>query len=250
MTAPAIELEGVWKSFGRTEIIRGVNLAIEANTIHAVIGPNGAGKSTIYNLITGLHQIDKGRISLKGEDITNRPPHEINRKGLSRSFQVTNIFHRLSVFENVLCGMLWHQGYKYSFWRLLGRERALTQRVEEVMEETGLTSRRDVPAGLLSYSDQRSLEIAITLASGAEVIMLDEPTSGMSHGETEQAVALIRKVSEDKTLIIVEHDMGVVFDLADTISVLVYGEVIASDTPERIRGNHAVREAYLGTEAE
>ncbi len=248
MKTPAVELRGVWKNFGNTEIIRGVDLAIEKDTIHAMIGPNGAGKSTIYNLITGLYHVDRGQILLNGEVITNQTPHEINRKGLSRSFQVTSIFHRMSVFENIRCGMLWHQNYKYSIWNLLGRERELNRRTEEIMVRTGLASRRDVLAGLLSYSDQRALEIAITLASGADVIMLDEPTSGMSRSETDQTVELIRKVSEDKTLVIVEHDMGVVFNLAHTISVLVYGEIIACDVPERIRGNKAVKEAYLGTE--
>ena len=248
MTTPAVELRGVWKNFGNTEIIRGVDLAIENGKIHAMIGPNGAGKSTIYNLITGLHRLDRGHIFLNGEEITNQPPHKINRMGLSRSFQVTNIFPRMTVFENIRCGMLWHQEYRYSFWNLLGREQALNRRTEEIMEQTGLASRRNVPAGLLSYSDQRALEIAITLASGAAVIMLDEPTSGMSRSETEQAVELIRRVSANKTLVIVEHDMGVVFNLADTVSVLVYGEIIASDVPAKIRDNAAVREAYLGTE--
>jgi branched-chain amino acid transport system ATP-binding protein len=250
MTTSAVELRGVRKNFGNTEIIRGVDLAIEKDTIHAMIGPNGAGKSTIYNLITGRYSVDEGQILLNGEEITNQTPYEINRKGVSRSFQVTNIFHRMSVFENIRCGMLWHQNFKYSFWKFLGRERDLNRRAEEIMERTGLASRRDVVAGMLSYSDQRALEIAITLASGADVIMLDEPTSGMSHSETDQTVELIRNVSKGKTLVIVEHDMGVVFNLAHTISVLVYGEIIASDTPERIRANSAVQEAYLGTEVE
>ena len=250
MTTSAVELRGVRKKFGNTEIIRGVDLAIEKDTIHAMIGPNGAGKSTIYNLITGRYNVDEGQILLNGEEITNQTPYEINRKGVSRSFQVTNIFHHMSVFENIRCGMLWHQNFKYSFWNFLGRERDLNRRAEEIMERTGLASRRDVVARMLSYSDQRALEIAITLASGADVIMLDEPTSGMSHSETDQTVELIRNVSKGKTLVIVEHDMGVVFNLAHTISVLVYGEIIANDTPERIRANSAVQEAYLGTEVE
>ena len=250
MTTSAVELRGVRKNFGNTEIIRGVDLAIEKDSIHALIGPNGAGQSTIYNLITGRYNLDEGQILLNGEEITNQTPYEINRKGVSRSFQVTNIFHRMSVFENIRCGMLWHQNFKYSFWNFLGRERDLNRRAEEIMERTGLASRRDVVAGMLSYSDQRALEIAITLASGADVIMLDEPTSGMSLSETDQTVELIRNVSKGKTLVIVEHDMGVVFNLAHTISVLVYGKIIANDTPERIRANSAVQEAYLGTEVE
>ena len=250
MSTPDIELRDVRKNFGNTEIIRGVDLAIEEDKIHAIIGPNGAGKSTLFNLMTGLHPLTSGSIHLKGEDISSKPPFEIARSGLARSFQVTNIFARMSVFENIRCGMFWDRGHKYAFWKLASRQRNLTETCEAIMEQTGLTSRRDVPAGLLSYSDQRALEIAITLASGADVILLDEPTAGMSRSETRQAVELIRSVANEKTLVIVEHDMGVVFDLADTISVLVYGEIIASGPPDQIRGDKAVREAYLGTEAD
>ncbi len=250
MSEAAIRLAQVRKNFGATEIIRGVDLDIEPGKIHAIIGPNGAGKSTLFNLMTGLHPVTAGSIFLKGRDITSNAPYDIAKAGLARSFQVTNIFARMSVFENIRCGMMWSKGYKYSFWQFVNRQRDLSEGCEAIMEETGLTTRRDVPAGLLSYSDQRALEIAITLASGADVILLDEPTAGMSHSETDQAVELIRKVSADRTLVIVEHDMGVVFDLADTISVLVYGEVIASGAPEEIRADAAVREAYLGTEAD
>ncbi len=250
MSTPAIELRDVRKNFGNTEIIRGVDLAIEEARIHAIIGPNGAGKSTLFNLMTGLHPLTSGTIHLKGGEITNRPPYEIARSGLARSFQVTNIFARMSVFENIRCGMFWKRGHRYAFWKFANRQSELTEACEAILEQTGLTSRRHVPAGLLSYSDQRALEIAITLASGADVILLDEPTAGMSRSETTQAVDLIRSVSANKTLVIVEHDMGVVFDLADTISVLVYGEIIASGAPKDIRGDTAVREAYLGAEAD
>ena len=153
------------------------------------------------------------------------------------------------MFENIRCGVLWSLGYRYSFWQGIERLRDARERAEDILEQINLTARRDIPAGLLSYAEQRSLEIGITVAGGADVIMLDEPTAGMSNSETDYAVELIRKVSEGKTLIIVEHDMGVVFDLADRISVLVYGQVIATDTPERIRSNAAVQEAYLGTAA-
>jgi branched-chain amino acid transport system ATP-binding protein len=243
---PAIELVNVHKAFGATPIIRGVDLAIEAGTRQALIGPNGAGKSTLFNLITGKYPLSSGRIRLKGEDVTGRRPYEINRRGLSRSFQVTNIFPWLSVFENVRCSVLWSLGYRYSFWHRIGRARDVQERTETVLEQLNLTGRRHVPAGVLSYAEQRALEIGITIAGGADVILLDEPTSGMSRSETEHAVQLIRQVTAGKTLVMVEHDMGVVFDLADRIAVLVYGEVIAHDTPERIRANTAVQEAYLG----
>jgi branched-chain amino acid transport system ATP-binding protein len=168
---------------------------------------------------------------------------------LSRSFQVTNIFPKLSVYENIRCALLWSLGYRYSFWRFVDRLKDANKRAHEITEMIGLSARRDVPAGVLAYAEQRALEIGITLAGGADVIMLDEPTAGMSKGETEHAVALIRRVSEGRTLIMVEHDMSVVFGLADRISVLVYGQIIASDKPQEIRANQAVREAYLGEEA-
>jgi branched-chain amino acid transport system ATP-binding protein len=245
----AIELKGVTKNFGNTAIIRGVDLAVPRGERHAIIGPNGAGKSTLFNLISGRYALSRGDILLNGESISGLKPFEINRRGLSRSFQVTNIFQRMSVFENIRCAMLWSLGYKYSFWHRLGALTDANLRAEEVMESIGLKRRRDTNAGVLSYAEQRALEIGVTIASGAEVILLDEPTAGMSRSETADAVELIRKVSQGKTLLMVEHDMGVVFDLADRISVLVYGEIIACGAPQSIRGNKAVQEAYLGTEA-
>ena len=242
----ALQLIGVKKSFGNTEIIRGVDLAIPKGERHAIIGPNGAGKSTLFNLISGRFPVSAGAISLAGEDITGLKPFQINRKGLSRSFQITNIFHNLSVFENLRCAVLWSLGYKYSFWHRLDALRDARERAEDVMESIGLAPRRARPAGLLTYAEQRALEIGITIAGGADVILLDEPTAGMSRSETENVVALVRRVTEGKTLVMVEHDMGVVFGLADKISVLVYGEVIATGAPEEIRANAAVREAYLG----
>jgi len=246
VSAIAIELRDVHKSFGKTKIINGVSLAIASGERHAIIGPNGAGKSTLYNLISGRFPVSAGNILLNGEDITGLRPFEINRKGLSRSFQVTNIFHNMSVYENVRCGVLWSAGYRYSFWHRVGGLRDVAQRAEEVMEKIGLAKRRNVLAGTLTYAEQRALEIGITIAGGASVILLDEPTAGMSRSETERAIELVRSVTEGKTLIMVEHDMGVVFGLADRISVLVYGEVIASGKQEEIQANAAVQEAYLG----
>ena len=243
---PAIELAAVYKAFGNTSIIRNVNLTIEPNTRQALIGPNGAGKSTLFNLITGKYPVNSGAIRLRGEDITGLTPYEINRRGLSRSFQVTNIFPRMSVFENIRCGVFWSLGYRHSFWHRADALRDATERTETVLEQLNLGARRHVPAGVLSYAEQRALEIGITIAGGADVILLDEPTAGMSHSETEHVVQLIREVTQGKTLLMVEHDMSVVFNLADRIAVLVYGEVIAHDTPERIRADARVQEAYLG----
>jgi branched-chain amino acid transport system ATP-binding protein len=247
MSAPALEMHDVHKSFGTARIINGVSLAVPRGERHAIIGPNGAGKSTLFNLVSGRHVLTQGSIRLHGEDVTNLKPFQINRKGLSRSFQVTNIFHNLSVYENLRCSVLWSAGYKYSFWHRLARLHGVNRRVEQTLERIGLAQRAGVQAGTLSYAEQRALEIGITIAGGAEVILLDEPTAGMSRTETAHAVELIRQVTEGKTLVMVEHDMGVVFDLADRISVLVYGELIASGTPAQIRANAAVQEAYLGT---
>ena len=245
-----LELQNLRKNFGSMQIIQGVNLQIAEGERHAIIGPNGAGKSTLYNLISGLYTVTGGHIRLRGRDITNHRPFEINRLGLSRSFQVSNIFPKMTVFENVRCGVLWSMGCKYSFWQFIDRNVQVQQRTEEILESIHMTDKRHIPASLLPYADQRALEIGITIAGGADVILLDEPTAGMSHTETARVVALIREISQKKTLVVVEHDMGVVFDLADRISVLVYGEIIASDTPDNIRGNRAVREAYLGADFE
>jgi branched-chain amino acid transport system ATP-binding protein len=242
----ALSLHDLRKNFGATQIIRGVSLDVAAGERHAIIGPNGAGKTTLFHLISGRISLTSGEVRLKGERISGLRPYEINRRGLSRSFQVTNVFPKLSVYENLRCAALWSLGYKYVFWVNIDRLRDVSERAEWLMERIGLTSRRNVPAGVLTYAEQRALEIGVTIGGDADVIMLDEPTAGMSKTETEKAVALIRRVTEGKTLIMVEHDMSVVFGLADRISVLVYGQVIASQTPECIRENEAVREAYLG----
>src|SRR5947207_5717497 len=235
MTAPAVELRDVRKNFGRTEIIRGVNLSIPRGERHAIIGPNGAGKTTLFNLISGRFPISSGSIAVNGRSTANLAPHEINRLGLSRSFQITSIFPRMTVFENIRCGLLWSHGYRYSFWNLLGRQHELNRAADRLLELLKLPDRRNLQAGLLSYAEQRALEIGITIAGGAEIILLDEPTAGMSHAEADDAVALIRKVTAGCTLVMIEHDMGVVFDLADRISVLVYGRIIACDEPPKIK---------------
>jgi branched-chain amino acid transport system ATP-binding protein len=248
-TAPALEIRDLKKSFGPAEIIRGVNLTVPKGERHAVIGPNGAGKSTLFNLISGLIVPTSGTVALNGSPIGGLPPYEINRRGLSRSFQVTNIFPRMSVFENVRCGVLWSAKQHYTFWRGVENAKGVRERTEQVLAEIGMTDRRDVAAGVLTYAEQRALEIGITIAGGADVILLDEPTAGMSRHETDRAVGLIRRISEGRTLMIVEHDMGVVFGLADRISVLVYGEIIATGPPVEIRSSAKVKEAYLGEEA-
>jgi len=246
-TACALELRGVRKNFGKSEIIRGAQLAVQAGERVAIIGPNGAGKSTLFNLISGRFAPTAGEILLHGQRIDGKKPYEINRQGLSRSFQVSNLFTRLSVFENLRCAVLWSLGARYAFWKFLADLDEVNERVDVVLEMIRLDKRRDVLAANLTYAEARALEIGITIAGGSSVILLDEPTAGMSKSETQRFIQLIREVTEGKTLLTVEHDMGVVFGLADRIAVLVYGEVIAFDTPDAVRANPRVQEAYLGS---
>ncbi|POF30924.1 ABC transporter ATP-binding protein [Roseibium marinum] len=245
----ALQLTDVTKSFGEISVMKGVNLDVEAGERHAVIGPNGAGKSTLFNLISGLFAVSGGDICLNGRSITGLPPHRINRSGLARSFQITNIFHRLSVFENLRIGVLARHGVRFGLFQPVSRMRAINEETVDILERVGLEPRADHLAGDLTYSEQRALEIGMTLTTGADVILLDEPTAGMSREETAKAVELIRSVTEGKTLLMVEHDMSVVFSLCDRVSVLVYGSILATDTPERISANRQVQEAYLGEEA-
>jgi len=243
----ALELDDVRKSFGKTEIIRGASLQVKPGERVAIIGPNGAGKSTLFNLVSGRFGVSSGQIRLNGQSIAGLKPYEINRLGLARSFQVSNLFTRLSVFENIRCAVLWAMGYRYAFWKFLADLRDANDRADEVLRMIKLDKKRDVLAMNLTYAEQRALEIGITIAGGASVILLDEPTAGMSKSETTRFIQLIREVTEGKTLLTVEHDMGVVFGLADKIAVLVYGEVIAFDVPEAVRANAKVQEAYLGS---
>ena len=243
----ALELKDLRKSFGKTEIIRGINLAVPPGERVGIIGPNGAGKSTLFNLISGRFEPTSGDVLLNGQRLNGKKPFEINRMGLSRSFQITNIFPKLSVFENLRCGVLWSLGYKYTFLKFLADLDDANDRAEELMHMIKLDRKRDILAMNLTYAEQRALEIGITIAGGASVILLDEPTAGMSRSETSRFIKLIKDVTIGKTLLTVEHDMGVVFGLADKIAVVVYGEVIAYDTPEEVRADQRVQEAYLGS---
>ena len=244
---PAVELRDLRKSFGKTEIIRGTDLVVAPGERVAIIGPNGAGKSTLFNLISGRFGPTSGEILLHGKRIDGLKPYEINRLGLARSFQITNIFGRLSVFENLRCGLLWSMGYRYAFWKFLADLRDANERSEQLLTMIRLEKKRDTLAMNLTYAEQRALEIGVTIAGGAQVVLLDEPTAGMSKSETARFIDLIREVTVGKTLLTVEHDMGVVFGLADKIAVLVYGEVIAFDVPDKVRANARVQEAYLGS---
>jgi branched-chain amino acid transport system ATP-binding protein len=251
MTQPAdaLVLQDLHKRFGKTDIIRGISMAVKTGERVGIIGPNGAGKSTLFNLISGRFAPTKGQILLNGCRIDGKQPYQINRMGLSRSFQISNIFPTLSVFDNLRCGVLWRLGYKYTFLKFLAGLDDANAQTQAVMESVHLDKQRDTLAMHLSYAEQRALEVGITIASGANVILLDEPTAGMSQSETSRFIHLIRQATEGKTLLMVEHDMGVVFGLADKIAVLVYGELLAFDTPEAVRANAQVQEAYLGSAA-
>ena len=247
MNSYALQIKDLRKSFGKSEIIRGINLDVPVGERLAIIGPNGAGKSTLFNLISGRFQPTSGDVLLHGQRINGKKPFEINRLGLSRSFQITNIFPKLSVFENLRCSVLWSLGYKYTFLKFLADLDDANARTEELMTMIKLDKKRDVLATNLTYAEQRALEIGVTIGGGANVILLDEPTAGMSKTETTRFISLIKEVTVGKTLLTVEHDMGVVFGLADKIAVVVYGEVLAYDTPDAVRANQRVQEAYLGT---
>jgi branched-chain amino acid transport system ATP-binding protein len=242
-----LQLKDLRKSFGKSEIIRGVNLDIPVGERLAIIGPNGAGKSTLFNLISGRFPPTSGDVLLHGQKINGKKPFEINRMGLSRSFQITNIFPKLSVFENLRCSVLWSLGYKYTFLKFLADLDDANARTEELMSMIKLDKKRDVLAANLTYAEQRALEIGVTIGGGASVVLLDEPTAGMSKTETTRFISLIKEVTVGKTLLTVEHDMGVVFGLADKIAVVVYGEVLAYDTPDAVRANQRVQDAYLGS---
>ena len=245
---PILTLSGVHKAFGETQIIRGVDLELRDGERHALIGPNGAGKSTVFHLISGHYMPNSGRIHFDGHDIQGASPQHINRLGLARSFQITNIFPKLSVYENLRLAVMRRHGVQHTLWRFINSYPRVREETELLLEQVRLAARRDAIAGELSYSEQRSMEIAMALASDPKVILLDEPMAGMSHEETDYAVELIKNVTQGRSLLIVEHDMDVVFSLCDRISVLVYGQVIATGTPDEIRNNQKVKEAYLGEE--
>ena len=248
MSESILSLRGLKKSFGPTEIIRGVELDLRPQERHALIGPNGAGKSTLFHLISGNLKPSAGEIVLNGRRIDGQSPQAINRQGLARSFQITNIFPKLTVFENLRLAVMRSHGLQFNFWRFIDSNRQVREQTERLLVQVRLQAKAQMLAAELSYSEQRSLEIAMTLASDPQVILLDEPMAGMSNEETAYTAQLIGEVTQGRALLIVEHDMQVVFSISDRISVLVYGQVIATGTPDQIRENAAVKEAYLGEE--
>ena len=241
-----LHVQDIYKDFSGLKVLTGVDFKVQEKERHAIIGPNGAGKTTLFNIISGKLKPSSGAIIFKGQDISGKPPHVLNRLGLSRSFQITNVFQELSVFDNILSGVRSRYGLRYHFFKKPRQDRNICERVESIIEKVGLTDVQDQPASSLSYGQQRALEIGITLSTEPELILLDEPTAGMTREETNQAIRMIDQVTAGRTLIVIEHDMEVVFSLADTISVLHYGTILVSDTPEKIRNDQRVKDAYLG----
>jgi branched-chain amino acid transport system ATP-binding protein len=247
MTRPALQLHGIEKRFGDTQILRGVDLAIESGERHALIGPNGAGKSTLFSLIAGERRASAGRIVLNGTDATRLSPVAISRLGVARSFQTTSVFAQLSVLDNLRCAVLAARRdgvrVRHRWWR----SPLVDAKARDVLDAIGLQHAARRAAGSLGYAEQRALDLGLALAGGAQTLLLDEPTAGMNRAEAARAIELIRSTTAGKTLLMIEHDMDAVFGLADRVSVLVQGRVIATGTPAEIRANEAVRVAYLGS---
>ena len=241
-----LHIKDIHKDFSGLKVLTGVDFTVREKERHAVIGPNGAGKTTLFNIISGKFKASSGAILFKGRDISGKPAHALNREGLSRSFQITNVFQELSVFDNIRSGVRSHRGLRYHFFRRPDRNREINERTQAIVEEVGLKDVMDMPVSALSYGQQRALEIGITLSTEPELILLDEPTAGMTREETGQAIRMIDRVTAGRTLIIIEHDMDVVFSLADTISVLHYGTILVSGKPDEIRNDQRVKDAYLG----
>ena len=241
-----LELKNVHKDFKGLKVLKEVTLSIEEGECHAIIGPNGAGKSTLFNIITGKYKPSQGRIFFNGKDITGMAPHKISRRGLARSFQIINVFPQMTVYSNVRNAILSKKKIRFNPFLRLEKLHGIHEETMQIMKIFGLMEMKDVLASELSYGQQRALEIGISLATDPKLILLDEPTAGMTREQTREAVGLIKNVTKGKTLMVVEHDMDVVFHIADRITVLYYGEILASGTPDEIRKNERVRAAYLG----
>jgi branched-chain amino acid transport system ATP-binding protein len=249
MLEPLLKVENLHKSFGALKATDGVGIEIQEGETHAVIGPNGAGKTTLIAQLAGNLRPDAGRIRFQGEDITHLPPQRRARLGLARSFQITSIYPEFTVLQNVALAVQARSGHSFRFWRDARRDFSLIEPAEKVLEEVGLRERRGVAAANLAHGEQRQLEVAMVLATRPRLLLLDEPMAGMGIDESQRMIALLATLKRKQTIILVEHDMDAVFRLADRISVLVYGRVIATDTPEKIKMNEEVRRAYLGEDA-
>jgi branched-chain amino acid transport system ATP-binding protein len=249
MTEPVLQVEGLCKRFGALTVTDGVGFDVRPGEIHALIGPNGAGKTTLIQQICGRLVPDAGTIRFLGEDITRLPTHRRAQRGLARTFQITRLLPGFTTLQNVATAVQRRQGSSFRFLRPVGRERQIEAAARGLLQRTGLGARAEVPASALSHGEKRQLELAMALALEPRLLVLDEPMAGTGREETARLVELLRGLAGALPMILVEHDMSAVFALADRISVLVYGRVIATGTPEEIRASAEVRAAYLGEEA-
>ena len=250
MADAVLRIENLTKNFGGLRVTDDVTLDVMPGELHAVIGPNGAGKTTLINQISGLLAPDAGRVLFGGEEVTHLPVHRRASHGLARSFQITSILPRFSALENVALAVQAHSGTSFSFFRPAAREEALNRPARAALAQVGLSARAEVPAGELSHGEKRALELAISLAMEPKLLLLDEPMAGTGHDESERLVAALRALKGRFAMVLVEHDMTAVFALADRISVLIYGRILASGTPAQVRADPAVVTAYLGEEME
>ncbi len=241
-----LETKGLYHDFKGLEVLFDVNLEVKERERHAIIGPNGAGKTTLFNVITGTYHPSRGQVFFKGKEVTGARPHEMARLGMGRSFQLTSTFGRLTAFQNIRLAVLSKKGIRFHLFNKVDKMEDITKETDEILKRINLDRERNLPAGMLSYGKHRALEISLALATDPDLVMLDEPTAGMSRDETHYAVELIRRLTEGRTAVIIEHDMDVVFSLADRITVLHYGQILATGPPGEIKENQAVKDAYLG----
>ncbi len=246
MIPPLLQVEGLAKRFVGIVANDDLTLHVAPGELHAVIGPNGAGKTTLIAQLSGQLKSDGGRIRFAGDDITTLPPHKRSLLGLARSFQITSLFLDLSALDNVALAVQAHASHSFHFWRNARRDEALRAPARAALARVGLSDRADWPAAELSHGEHRELELAMALAGRPRMLLLDEPMAGLGPEESARMVSMLRALKNELTILLVEHDMEAVFALADRITVLVYGRVIASGTPDEIRANTQVREAYLG----
>ena len=241
-----LETKAVDFDFSGLQVLNNVGLEVEQGERHAIIGPNGAGKTTLFNIITGTYKPARGQVLFKGRDVSGYKPHQLARLGMGRSFQITSTFQKQTVFQNVRMAIMSTRGIRFKMLKKVDKFDQVTREADKFLGRIGLAGERDVMASLLSYGKNRALEVCMAMATDPEIVLLDEPTAGMSKDETHDAVELIRRLTEGRTMVIVEHDMDVVFSLADRITVLHYGAILACGPPEEIRDNQAVKDAYLG----
>jgi len=244
---PALELKGLSKSFGGLRAVRGVSLKIMPGDRKAIIGPNGAGKTTLFNVITGIYPASSGSVVLFGREVTHWPSHRRTALGMARTFQVTSLFPKLTVLDNVLLAIEGLRPSKFVMWRFLSSYREDYDKAHELLERAAFLDRKDVEVRYLSHGEQRQLEIVVGLASDPKILLLDEPVAGLSSGESAEMAAFLRKLDPKLAILLIEHDMDVVFDVASEISVLHFGEILETGTPRQIHSSARVQEVYLGT---